>query len=147
MTKKPNFETLLIAVCVGHGYCGSVQNGRFVHVTDFIPERGQVTAEEFVDWVFMADGNRWLGDVIAMRHRETFRSYFIAHMGSNIVDSLLFCLFFSPLLSVGVSRMRSCNRRPPGRFVDTRNAPRARKSNISSAVFNIDLRVASEKGE
>jgi hypothetical protein len=87
MSKKPNFDTLLTAVCAGHGYCGSVQDGRFVHVTDFIPDSGQVTAEQFVDWVFIADGNRWIGDPIAMKHRETLRAYFIFHMGADVVDA------------------------------------------------------------
>lgn len=87
MPKKPNFDTLMTAVCAGHGYCGSLQDGLFVHVTDFIPTRGKVTADEFVDWVFLAEGVRWLGDPIAMKHRETLRSYFIAHMGSYVVDA------------------------------------------------------------
>ncbi|MNI93431.1 hypothetical protein D3C73_1513860 [compost metagenome] len=64
-----------------------MQDGRFVHVTDFIPDRGQVTAEQFVDWLFMADCTGWIGNPIAMRHRETLRSYFIFHMGANVVDA------------------------------------------------------------
>jgi hypothetical protein len=87
MPRKPNFETLMSAVCGGYGYCGSVQDGKFVHVTDFVPSRGKVTADDFVDWLFLAEGERWLGDAIAMKHREALRGYFIGHMGSSVVDA------------------------------------------------------------
>ena len=87
MSTKPNFDTLMNAVCVGHGYCGSLQDGGFLHVTDFIPKRGQVTAEQFVDWLFMAEGSSWVGNTTAMRHRETLRQYFILHMGGGAVDA------------------------------------------------------------
>jgi len=72
---------------MGHGYCGSLQDGGFLHVTNFIPKQGQVTAEQFVDWLFIAEGNNWLGNAMAMRHRETLRQFFIVHMGSDVVDA------------------------------------------------------------
>jgi hypothetical protein len=43
------------AVCVGHGYCGGVHGNKFMHVTDFIPQSGNVTADQFVEWVFQAE--------------------------------------------------------------------------------------------
>lgn len=87
MFGKLGFETLMRAVCAGHGYCGSLQDGQFVHVTDFIPKRGTVSAEDFVDWLFLADGEAYIGRVNAMRRRETLRSMFIAHMGSTTVQA------------------------------------------------------------
>jgi len=84
---KPNIETLLHAICVIHGFCGGLRDEKFVRATDFVPSRGMVTADEFVDWVFLAEGVPWRGDPIAMRFRERLRSHFIAHMGSSIVDS------------------------------------------------------------
>ncbi len=43
-------------VCVDWGYCGSVKaNGTPLHVTMFIPDEGPVTADQFVEWVFLAD--------------------------------------------------------------------------------------------
>jgi hypothetical protein len=81
------------AVCVGYGYCGSpngscgpFQDDRFAHVTDFFPERGKVTAEQFVDWVFMAEGD-WRRTTSAMMMREKMRSCFIGYMGSDGVNA------------------------------------------------------------
>jgi hypothetical protein len=84
---KPNIETLMYAICVNHGFCGGLHGEKFVRATDFVPPRGTVTADDFVDWIFLAEGVRWLGDPVAMRYRERLRSHFIAHMGSSIVDA------------------------------------------------------------
>jgi hypothetical protein len=87
MPKKSDFDRLLWAVCVGHGYCGSLQDDGYLYVTDSIPERGTVTAEQFVDWLFMADGEQGPHGPRAMLRRESLRSCFIACMGSNVVDA------------------------------------------------------------
>ncbi|MFK8251224.1 hypothetical protein [Ancylobacter terrae] len=87
MPKRSGFDRLLLAACATYGYCGSLQDEGFVHVTDFIPERGRVTAEQFIDWLYMADEEPCLGNTSAMMRREGLRSCFIAYMGSEIVDA------------------------------------------------------------
>ncbi|MDO6965796.1 hypothetical protein [Rhizobium alvei] len=58
-----------------------------MHVTDFIPKHGTVSADDFVDWLFLADDETFIGRMNAMRRRETLRSMFIAHMGSTTVKA------------------------------------------------------------
>jgi hypothetical protein len=84
------FESLMHDVCVGHGYCGGVHDDRFMHVTDFIPESGPVTADQFVAWVYLAEYGRSEEDGYSplwARHRQTIRNWFVEHMGSEVVDS------------------------------------------------------------
>lgn len=86
---KPNrFDGLLHECCVGYGWCGSVSNGKPLHVTDFIPATGIVTADDFVDWLLVADGvdpketssrvKKWKTDL---------RAVFVKHMGADQVDA------------------------------------------------------------
>lgn len=71
---------------MGYGYCGSLQDGGFLHVTDFFPERGTVTVEQFVDWLFLAEGDQTDRSPFAMLMREKIRSCFIGYMGSDVVS-------------------------------------------------------------
>ena len=88
MPNRPDFDGLMRAVCTGYGYCGSLQDDGFVHLTDFFPERGKVTAEQFVDWLFMAEGDqRPMGSPSAMMMREKIRNCFIGYMGSDYVNA------------------------------------------------------------
>ena len=87
MPRRNGFDRLMMAACAGYGYCGSLQDDGFVHVTDFIPERGRVTAEQFIDWLFMADEEACLGHPSAMVRREGLRNCFIAYMGADVVDA------------------------------------------------------------
>ena len=75
-------------VCVGLGYCGSVKDGKPVHVTMFIPDEGTVTADQFVDWVYLAEGQD-PNDDLARRHKRLIRSAFVACMGGESVDAHL----------------------------------------------------------
>lgn len=75
-------------VCVEHGYCGSVLNGKPSHVTDFIPENGLVSADEFAEWVMLADGcepNSTLG--FRERHKNDMVAAFIKYMGTDRVQA------------------------------------------------------------
>ncbi len=90
MSKKTGFKKLMDVVCPEWGFCGSIKNGRPLHVTDFIPERGTVTADQFAVWVFCGEGiefdaqpERW------QRIRDAFKAAFIEHMGSGVVDASL----------------------------------------------------------
>ncbi len=71
-------------VCVGLGYCGSTRDGKRLHVTMFIPDAGDVTADQFVEWLFLADRDdpqrnpKLTGEI---------RSAFVRHMGAEVVDA------------------------------------------------------------
>jgi len=56
MKSKSAYNALLNEICVGLGFCGSIVDGEPQHVDKFIPDQGTVSADEFVDWVFMAEG-------------------------------------------------------------------------------------------
>jgi len=76
-------------VCVGHGWCGGVVNGKPCHVDHFIPDVGTVTADQFVEWLFAADGydpELEPADRV-QNHRTRLRALFIQHMGSESVDA------------------------------------------------------------
>jgi len=87
MSENKDFHALIRAICVGYGCCGSLQDDGWRHVTHYIPERGYVTADDFIDWVFMAEGAEWFGNPRAMIRRERLRSYFIIYMGSSVVHA------------------------------------------------------------
>lgn len=83
------FDKLMHFVCVDWGYCGSVKaDGTPLHVTMIIPDAGPVTADQFVEWVFLAENinpnaepERW------QRHKDAIRAAFVEHMGGDAVDS------------------------------------------------------------
>lgn len=86
MKQKAPYEALQHEVCVGLGFCGSVIDGKPSHVDDFIPDHGPVSADEFVQWVFLAEGTD-ANAVTATRHAASLREAFIKHMGSDTVDA------------------------------------------------------------
>ncbi len=79
------YTHLLQTVCVDLGYCGSVVDGKPRHVDDFIPANEPVTADQFVDWVFKAEGiDPLLGE---RSYKRAIREAFIKHMGADVVDA------------------------------------------------------------
>jgi len=86
MTRKSAYDSLLEEVCVGLGFCGSVVDGKPLHVDMFVPQNGSVGADEFVDWLFQAEG--WdPTEPDALKHRDSLRDAFIRHMGGESVDA------------------------------------------------------------
>ena len=88
MEQKSGYSSLMHEVCVGLGWCGSVVDGEPLHVDFFIPESGPVSAEQFVVWLFQAEGmdageepEKWRPHIVGLREA------FIWHMGSDIVDA------------------------------------------------------------
>jgi len=88
MTKRTPFDALMDEVCVERGWCGAVVDDQPLHVTDFIPRSGQVTAAQFAEWVFHADGvdpkedfDKW------QKHIDGLRVAFVRHMGSDSIDA------------------------------------------------------------
>jgi hypothetical protein len=70
-------------ICGEMGYCGSVIDGESRHVQMYIPESGPVTADQFVEWVFLAEGL----DLVGSSHADQMRKAFIEFMGSYVVDA------------------------------------------------------------
>jgi hypothetical protein len=72
----------------GPGFCGTVKEGQPLHVDSIIPPSGPVTADQFVEWVFLADNmnpnsepEKW------QKLKDQIRAAFIEHMGREVVDA------------------------------------------------------------
>lgn len=65
------------------GYCGSVVDGEPRYVQMYIPESGPVSADQFVEWVFLAEGL----DHVGSSHADQMRKAFVKLMGSEVVDA------------------------------------------------------------
>ena len=90
MVGSKNYEALMHEVCVKRGWCGGIVDGKPTHVDHFIPESGQVTAEQFVDWLFQADGmDPFVEPEIWQKHKDGLKAAFILHMGADVVDALM----------------------------------------------------------
>jgi hypothetical protein len=90
MEQKFGFDVLMNEVCVDIGWCGRTIDGHPSHATDYIPESGPVTADQFVDWLFLADGMDPSGDLAKwQKHKDRLRDAFVRHMGSQVVDASL----------------------------------------------------------
>ena len=75
-------------VCVERGWCGGLVQGQPSHVDDFLPEAGPVTAEQFVEWLFQAEGVDPSSDPAKWgKHKDGLREAFVRHMGGNMVDA------------------------------------------------------------
>ena len=73
---------------MGYGWCGSITNGESLHVTDFIPTTGVVTADEFVDWLLVADGvDPDVASSQVKNWKRDLRAVFVKHMGADHVDA------------------------------------------------------------
>jgi len=83
------FDALMQVVCPRLGYCGSIhRNGAPLHVTLFIPDEGPVTADQFVEWVFLADRvNPNLEPEKRQPLKDAIRAAFVEHMGGEVVDA------------------------------------------------------------
>ena len=87
---RSGYDALMDEACVGWGFCGCIKHDQRLHVDLFIPPEGPVTADQFVEWLFLADNqnpnhepDRW------RRHKEALRAAFIRHMAAETVDARL----------------------------------------------------------
>jgi hypothetical protein len=85
---KSGFDALMDEVCVGLGFCGCIKRGRPLHVSRFVPSSGPVRADQFAEWVFLADDmnpnsrpERW------EKIRAKIEDAFVRHMGGDVVDA------------------------------------------------------------
>ena len=69
--------------CVNQGWCGSVIDGKVLHISMFIPKQGLVSADQFVTWLMKAEGV----DPSDIKVRKELIQVFIKHMGSYKVDA------------------------------------------------------------
>lgn len=84
------YDDLLDELCVGQGWCGSKQDGKFLHVDDFIPDEGTVSADQFAEWVILADSEDPNSEVCKERRwKEKIIEIFKKCMGADEVDCTL----------------------------------------------------------
>ncbi len=82
-TAPNGFHGLMDFVCPTMGYCGSVIDGKPRHVCALLPEFGTVSSDEFVDFLFEAEGiprEHWNDS-----HRQKIKEAFRKHMGKDEV--------------------------------------------------------------
>jgi hypothetical protein len=83
---RPNkFDGMMYELIVGLAWdCRSIKNGTPLLVTDFIPETGPVSADQFARWVIMAEGR----DPYQYRRQiPKLKAVFVKHMGADVVDA------------------------------------------------------------
>lgn len=80
------YDQLLEEVCVRFGFCGSVVDGRPLHVDQFLPQAGILTSAEFAAALFKAEG--WDPDGSqAQTYRSSVLEAFVRHMGRGEIDA------------------------------------------------------------
>ncbi|MGN7997662.1 hypothetical protein [Sphingomonas sp. 22176] len=88
MSRQPGYNSLMHEVCVEGGWCGAIVQGEPSHVDDFIPAAGPVTAEQFVEWLFRAEGVDPSSDPAKWgEHWEGLRGAFVRHLGADLVEA------------------------------------------------------------
>lgn len=86
MTISIEYDHLTRFLCAELGFCGSVQNGQPRHVSDYLPSAGEVSAVQFAEWVFLAEGMD-LNSAIASAHADKIKKAFVEFMGREVVDA------------------------------------------------------------
>ncbi|MFT3722904.1 MAG: hypothetical protein QM773_04885 [Hyphomonadaceae bacterium] len=77
------YAARLNEICVRLGFCGSSRDGKRLHVSSFIPETGVVSADQFAEWVVLAERM----DPLTNRYLAEFKRVFINHMRAAEVDA------------------------------------------------------------
>lgn len=85
---ETGFDALMHDACVVWGFCGCMKDGEPLHVTQFIPPRGPVHANQFVEWLLLAD-NVDPNLPRYERHKAALLASFVTNMGSEVVDATL----------------------------------------------------------
>lgn len=89
MARLNKFDGMMHEFSAGMGFCGCVKDGEPLHVTDFIPETGPVSADDFARWLMIADGLD--PDRLGASERRAWisrlRTVFVKHMGADVIDA------------------------------------------------------------
>src|SRR5882757_9976589 len=82
------FDEMMHEFCVALGWCGCIKDGKPLHVSDFIPETGPVSADEFARWLITADGMdpNHLSASDLRRWMPQLKAVFVKHMGADVID-------------------------------------------------------------
>lgn len=78
------YDSLLNDVCVRLGFCGSVVHDEPLHIEQFLPQTGGLSADDFADALFKAEGLDPEGSE-ARRFRPSVRDAFVRHMGGGLL--------------------------------------------------------------
>jgi hypothetical protein len=82
---RPNaFDGMMHQFCVELGWCGGERDGKRLHVSDFIPETGLVSADEFARWLVTAEG--LTPDQLSRSELDQLEDVFVKHMGASLVE-------------------------------------------------------------
>jgi hypothetical protein len=87
---RPNaFDGMMHEFCAQMGWCGCAKGGKRLHVSDFIPETGPVSADEFARWLITAEGfdPDQLGPSDRRRWMPQLKAVFVKHMGADVIDA------------------------------------------------------------
>ncbi|SFJ01403.1 hypothetical protein [Bradyrhizobium sp. cf659] len=83
---RPNaFDGMMHEFCANLGWCGGVEDRTPLHVSDFIPDTGPVSADQFASWLIMAEGLD--PDLFSASERSQLKTVFVKHMGTDVVDA------------------------------------------------------------
>ncbi|WP_150124948.1 hypothetical protein [Tsuneonella mangrovi] len=89
MVGSTAYNRLMHELCAVRGWCGGIVDREPSHVDDFIPDSGEVTANEFIDWLFKAEGyepSHEPPERVAAFRTEFF-ALFVQVMGAAQVDA------------------------------------------------------------
>jgi len=82
------FDRLMDEVCPRWGFCGCIKDEQELHVTLLIPPEGPVTADQFVEWLFLADNlNPNCPSPETTAQKAGLREAFVRHMGADVVSA------------------------------------------------------------
>jgi hypothetical protein len=88
MAAEPGYDALMHDLCVVLGFCGCTKHGVPLHVDLFIPPAGPVTADQFVEWAFLAENlNPNLDPKRSEPQKAAIRDAFVHHLGAEVVDA------------------------------------------------------------
>ena len=86
--ERRGYDRLMHILCVDLGFCGCIKHERPMHVDLLIPPEGPVTADQFVDWVFLADDlNPNSEKENGQPLKTAIRTAFVECMGAEVVDA------------------------------------------------------------
>jgi hypothetical protein len=82
------YDTLVDELAVRWGLGGCVKHEQTVHVNLFVPQKGPVFADQFVEWVLLANNlNPNSTSARQRRQKQVLRAAFVKHMGAETVDA------------------------------------------------------------